>query len=188
MVDPRVTDTCSIADLHLQLNPGTDVTLNHAIGRCLIENGNVDLKFIQNHTEGFSKYQDVVFAKTLEESATICGLAVADIELAAEYIAASNGYISMWTMGLNQSSMGVDKNLSLINLHLITGKIGKPGSGPFSLTGQPNAMGGREVGGLSNMLAAHKNLDDPLHRKEVQKILGWNRNRPKTWINRNRNV
>ncbi len=172
VVDPRVTDTCSIADLHLQLNPGTDVTLNHAIGRCLIENGNVDLIFIQNHTEGFSRYQDVVFAKTLEESATICGLAVADIELAAEYIAASNGYISMWTMGLNQSSTGVDKNLSLINLHLITGKIGKPGSGPFSLTGQPNAMGGREVGGLSNMLAVHKNLDDPLHRKEVQKFWG----------------
>ncbi|MEO5911200.1 MAG: molybdopterin-dependent oxidoreductase, partial [Pelobium sp.] len=168
VVDPRVTNTCSIADLHLQLNPGTDVTLNHAIGRCLIENGSIHLKFIEGHTEGFKKYKEVVFSKTLEESAKICGLAVADIKLAAKYIAASKGYISMWTMGLNQSSMGVDKNLSLINLHLITGKIGKPGCGPFSLTGQPNAMGGREVGGLSNMLAAHKNLDNPLHRKEVQ--------------------
>ncbi|RKD18703.1 NAD(P)H-nitrite reductase [Pelobium manganitolerans] len=172
VVDPRVTDTCSIADLHLQLNPGTDVTLNHAIGRCLIENGDIDFKFIENHTEGFNKYQELVFSKTLEESAEICGLAVADIKLAANYIAMSKGYISMWTMGLNQSAMGVDKNLSLINLHLITGKIGKAGSGPLSLTGQPNAMGGREVGGLSNMLAVHKNLDNPIHRQEVQDFWG----------------
>jgi ferredoxin-nitrate reductase len=75
-------------------------------------------------------------------------------------------------MGLNQSAIGVDKNLSLINLHLITGKIGKAGSGPLSLTGQPNAMGGREVGGLSNMLAVHKNLDNPIHRQEVQDFWG----------------
>ncbi|HEX7365703.1 MAG TPA: molybdopterin-dependent oxidoreductase, partial [Pelobium sp.] len=179
VVDPRVTDTCSIADLHLQLNPGTDVTLNHAIGRCLIENGDIDFKFIESHTEGFNKYQEVVFAKTLKESAEICGLAVADIKLAANYIAESKGYISMWTMGLNQSAIGVDKNLSLINLHLISGKIGKAGSGPLSLTGQPNAMGGREVGGLSNMLAVHKNLDNPLHRKEVQDFWGGTEINPK---------
>lgn len=179
VVDPRVTDTCSIADLHLQLNPGTDVTLNHAIGRCLIEYGKIDEDFIGEHTNGFREYQQIVFDKTLEQSAETCGLAVADIKLAARFIAEAKGYISMWTMGLNQSSMGVDKNLSLINLHLITGKIGKPGSGPLSLTGQPNAMGGREVGGLSNMLAAHKSLENPIHRKEVQDFWGGTEIQPK---------
>ncbi|TKB97598.1 nitrate reductase [Pedobacter cryophilus] len=179
IVDPRVTDTCSIADLHLQLNPGTDVTLNHAIGRLLIENGDIDIDFITNHSEGFEAYKQMVFSKTLEESALICGLAIADIQLAAQYIGEAKGFISMWTMGLNQSSIGVNKNLSLINLNLITGKIGKPGSGPFSLTGQPNAMGGREVGGLANMLAAHRDLQNPIHRKEVQDFWGGTQIDPK---------
>lgn len=172
VVDPRATDSCAIADLHLQINPGTDVVLNHAIGRLLIENGDIDLDFIQNHSEGFEKYKEVVLERTLAESALICGLSEEDIQLAAQYIGNAKGFISMWTMGLNQSAVGVDKNLSLINLNLITGHIGKPGSGPFSLTGQPNAMGGREVGGLSNLLAAHRNLNNPVHREEVQKFWG----------------
>lgn len=172
VVDPRVTDTCGIADLHLQLNPGTDVTLNHAIGRILIENGDIDLDFIQHHAEGFEKYRQLVFEKTVDQAADICGVREEDLRLAASYIGNAKGFISMWTMGLNQSSIGVNKNLSLLNLNLITGHIGKPGSGPFSLTGQPNAMGGREVGGLSNLLPAHRNLQDPAHRGEVQKFWG----------------
>ncbi|MDB5125545.1 MAG: narB [Mucilaginibacter sp.] len=172
VVDPRVTDTCSVADLHLQLNPGTDITLNHAIGRVLIENGDIDLDFITHHAEGFEQYSAVVFQKSLAESAKICGVSENDIRLAAKYIAGAKGFISMWTMGLNQSSVGVNKNLSLINLNLITGHIGKPGSGPLSLTGQPNAMGGREVGGLANLLPAHRDLDNPLHREEMQKFWG----------------
>lgn len=172
VVDPRVTDTCSLADLHLQINPGTDVILNHAIGRLLIENGDIDLDFINNHAEGFAQYHESVFHKNLSVSALECGLTEEEIKLAAHYIGKSKGFISMWTMGLNQSSVGVNKNLSLINLNLITGKIGKPGSGPFSLTGQPNAMGGREVGGLSNLLPAHRNLNNPIHREEVQKFWG----------------
>lgn len=172
VVDPRITDTCSVADLHLQLNPGTDITLNHAIGRVLIENGDIDLDFITHHAEGFEQYSAVVFQKSLAESAKICGVSENDIRLAAKYIAGAKGFISMWTMGLNQSSVGVNKNLSLINLNLITGHIGKPGSGPLSLTGQPNAMGGREVGGLANLLPAHRDLDNPLHREEVQKFWG----------------
>ncbi|MFC6998119.1 nitrate reductase [Rufibacter roseus] len=172
VVDPRVTDTCSIADLHLQLNPGTDVTLNHALGRILIENGDIDLDFIQHHAEGFEKYKELVFGKTVAEAAEICGVREEDMRLAASYIGNAKGFISMWTMGLNQSSVGVNKNLSLLNLNLITGHIGKPGSGPFSLTGQPNAMGGREVGGLSNLLSAHRNLNNPVHREEVQKFWG----------------
>ncbi len=172
VVDPRVTDTCSLADLHLQLNPGTDITLNHALGRAIIENGDIDLDFITNHAEGFEQYQQLVFQKTLAEAALICGVAEADIRLAAQYIGDAKGFISMWTMGLNQSAIGVNKNLSLINLNLITGHIGKPGSGPFSLTGQPNAMGGREVGGLANLLPAHRDLKNPAHRDEVQRFWG----------------
>ena len=172
VVDPRVTDTCSLAVLHLQLNPGTDITLNHAIGRAIIENGDIDLDFITNHAEGFDQYQELVFKTSIKEAALICGVSEANIRLAAQYIGNAKGFISMWTMGLNQSSVGVNKNLSLINLNLITGHIGKPGSGPFSLTGQPNAMGGREVGGLANLLPAHRDMKNPAHRKEVQQFWG----------------
>ena len=172
VVDPRVTDTCSIADLHLQINPGTDITLNYAIGRVLIENGDIDVDFITNHADGFEQYSQLVFERSMAEAASICGVSEKDIRLAAKYIGEAKGFISMWTMGLNQSSVGVNKNLSLINLNLITGHIGKPGSGPLSLTGQPNAMGGREVGGLANLLPAHRNLGNPLHRAEIQKFWG----------------
>ena len=168
--DPRKTQTCSIADVHLQLNPGTDVTLHHAIGRVLIENGDVDFDFIKNHSEGFDKYRQTVFERTIAEAAVICGVDEKDIRLAASDIGNAKGFITMWTMGLNQSVIGVNKNLSLINLNLITGHIGKPGSGPFSLTGQPNAMGGREVGGLSNLLPAHRDLLNAAHRAEVEKF------------------
>ena len=168
--DPRKTQTCSLANVHLQLNPGTDVVLHHAIGRCLVEAGKIDHSFIKDHTEGFEAYSDNIFSKTLKESAAICGIDEQSIHLAASYIGNAKAFISMWTMGLNQSVIGVRKNLSLINLNIITGQIGKPGAGPFSLTGQPNAMGGREVGGLSNLLPAHRNLADTAHREEVEKF------------------
>ncbi len=168
--DPRKTQTCSMANVHLQLNPGTDVVLHHAIGRCIIEQGDIDVDFIQKYSEGFDKYAKTVFEKTIEEAAIICGVKEDDIRLAASYIGNAKGFISMWTMGLNQSVIGVNKNLSLINLNLITGQIGKPGAGPFSLTGQPNAMGGREVGGLSNLLPAHKNLSDASDRNAIEEF------------------
>ncbi|MGL6269600.1 MAG: molybdopterin-dependent oxidoreductase, partial [Chitinophagaceae bacterium] len=168
--DPRKTQTCAIADLHLQLNPGTDITLHHAIGRCIIENGDIDFDFIHQHAEGFPAYKEKVFERTAEEAAAICGIDVQDIRTAAVYLGKANGLITMWTMGLNQSVIGVNKNLSLINLNLITGQIGKPGAGPFSLTGQPNAMGGREVGGLSNLLPAHRDLLNESHRNEVERF------------------
>jgi len=168
--DPRKTQTCSIANVHLQLNPGTDVILHHAIGRCLIEQGDINIDFIQNHLEGFDEYARNIFKRSVEEAAKLCGLTQEDIRLAAFYIGNAKGFITMWTMGLNQSVIGVNKNLSLINLNLITGQIGKPGAGPFSLTGQPNAMGGREVGGLSNILPAHRNLVEPDDRLEVEKF------------------
>jgi ferredoxin-nitrate reductase len=172
VIDPRKTQTCSIADLHLQLNPGTDTVLLQAIGRCLIENGDIDLDFIRNHTDGFEAYQKEVFQTSIKDAAVICGLKVQEIHMAAKYIAASKGFLSLWAMGLNQSSDGVNKNLALIDLNLITGHIGKPGSGPFSLTGQPNAMGGREVGGMATMLSSHRKLANPEHRNEVAEFWG----------------
>ncbi|MDX2189726.1 MAG: molybdopterin-dependent oxidoreductase [Bacteroidota bacterium] len=172
VVDPRKTQTAAMADLHLQINPGTDIVLFHAIGRLLIEKEAIDLEFINNHTDGFEIYKETVFKRTLKESASICGIKAEDIQWAATYISRSQGFLTMWTMGLNQSVIGVNKNLSLINLNLITGHIGKPGSGPFSLTGQPNAMGGREVGGLANLLPAHRDLSKPEHRTEVEQF--WN--------------
>lgn len=166
--DPRKTQTCSIADLHLQLNPGTDITLHFAIARALIEDGKTDAAFIREHTEGYEKFRATVFEKTIEEAAVICGISHGDIRSAAHLIGASERFVSMWTMGLNQSVVGVQKNLSLINIHLITGQVGKPGAGPFSLTGQPNAMGGRETGGMANLLPAHRDLSNPMHRAEVE--------------------
>lgn len=170
--DPRVTQSCAIADIHLQLMPGTDIVLHHAIGRLLIEAGHIDHHFIRQHTEGFAKYRDTVMQRSVSSAAAVCGIPESLINDAAAAIGQAKGFMTMWTMGLNQSAVGVNKNLSLINLNLITGKIGQPGCGPFSLTGQPNAMGGREVGGLSNMLPAHRVLDNPAHRKEVQEFWG----------------
>ena len=170
--DPRRTQTCTYANVHLQLKPGTDIVLHHAIARVLIENGDIDFAFIKKHTEGFEKYSAKVMQRTIAEAAAICEVAEEDIRTAASYIADAKGFLTMWTMGLNQSVIGVNKNLSLINLNLITGHIGKPGSGPFSLTGQPNAMGGREVGGLSNLLPAHRNLASEEDRNYVQTFWG----------------
>ncbi|WP_299013983.1 nitrate reductase [uncultured Polaribacter sp.] len=172
VVDPRKTQTCAIADLHLQIIPGTDVVLYNAIARRLIEKNKVDKKFIKNHTNDFENLKEFVLKTSLSTAATICGVTVNQIKKAAQYIGQSMGFISMWTMGLNQSIIGVDKNVSLLNLSLLTGQIGKPGAGPFSLTGQPNAMGGREVGGMANLLAAHKDLANPTHREEVSNFWG----------------
>ena len=171
-IDPRKTDTAKSCDLHLQIKPGTDVTIFNAIARLLIENAWIDNDFISNHTDGYQKLKEIAFSKTIQEAASICDISADDIFKAASYIGNAKAFLSMWTMGLNQSVIGVNKNLSLINLHLITGQIGKPGAGPFSLTGQPNAMGGREVGGLSNLLPAHRNLLNEDDRKEVETF--WN--------------
>jgi ferredoxin-nitrate reductase len=170
--DPRKTQTAAYADVHLQLKPGTDIVLHHAIGRILIENGDIDAAFIKNHTEGFESYRDKVMQRTVAEATLICDVPEESIREAAACIGSAKGFITMWTMGLNQSVVGVAKNLSLINLNLITGHIGKPGSGPFSLTGQPNAMGGREVGGLANLLPAHRNLASEEDRNYVQQFWG----------------
>nr|WP_315154545.1 molybdopterin-dependent oxidoreductase [uncultured Flavobacterium sp.] len=172
VIDPRKTDSALNADLHLQIIPGTDIVLYHALAKRIIEKGYADQDFIKNHTENYQAYKALVGASSLEKASKLCGIAVNDIKLAADWIGKAKGFLSLWAMGLNQSAIGVDKNTALLNLSLLTGQVGKPGSGPFSLTGQPNAMGGREVGGMANLLAAHKELNNPIHRKEVADFWG----------------
>lgn len=172
VIDPRKTDSALAADLHLQIIPGTDIILYHALAKRLIEKGYADTDFIKNHTENFKLYKDLVLSSSLEKASKLCGVPLNDIKLAADIIGKAKGFLSLWAMGLNQSAIGVDKNTALLNLSLLTGHIGKPGSGPFSLTGQPNAMGGREVGGMANLLAVHKELNNPVHRKEVADFWG----------------
>lgn len=179
VIDPRKTDSANFADLHLQLLPGTDVILYNAIGRCLYKRGLIDEKFIKEHTEGFQDYKELIFKTSLKQASKLCGVEEKDIRKAADIIGVSKGFISMWAMGLNQSVVGTDKNVSLLNLSLITGQVGKPGSGPFSLTGQPNAMGGREVGGMANLLAVHKDLGNEEHRREVAQFWGVDQISPK---------
>lgn len=179
VIDPRKTDSANFADLHLQLIPGTDVILYNAIGRCLYKRGLIDEKFIKEHTQGFQEYKELIFKTSLKQASKLCGVEEKDIRKAADIIGVSKGFISMWAMGLNQSVVGTDKNVSLLNLSLITGQVGKPGSGPFSLTGQPNAMGGREVGGMANLLAVHKDLGNAEHRREVAQFWGVDEISPK---------
>lgn len=172
VVDPRKTDSANFADLHLQIIPGTDVILFNAIARYLLKRGLIDKKFVQNHTEGFQKYKSQILSLSLKEASKLCGIPIEQIKKAANMIGRSKGFISMWAMGLNQSAIGTNKNFAILNLNLITGQVGKPGSGPFSLTGQPNAMGGREVGGMANLLAVHKDLSNKNHRREVAQFWG----------------
>lgn len=172
VIDPRRTQTCDLADLHLQILPGTDVVLYNAIAKRLIEKKKIDKAFIEAHTDNFNLVKEAVSKKSIKKAAAECGVSVDDIHKAADMIANAKGFMTLWAMGLNQSSIGVNKNNALINLSLMTGHIGKPGSGPFSLTGQPNAMGGREVGGMANLLAVHKDLGNEQHRKEVANFWG----------------
>ncbi len=172
VADPRKTDTAAAADLHLPLKPGSDVMLFHGMLRMMLLNGWMDKAYIENHTEGFDALIEKVMHCTPEKVQEICGIAEAQLHQSAKWFATSKATLSLYCQGLNQSSSGTGKNASLVHLHLATGQIGKPGAGPFSLTGQPNAMGGREVGGLANLLSAHRDLSNPEHRAEVARL--WN--------------
>jgi len=171
VVDPRRTDTAAEADLHLAILPGTDVALFHAMLNVMLWEELIDREAIAAHTEGWEALRDLVRDYTPEKVAPICGVAAADIVQAARWFAAGPT-LSLYCQGLNQSSCGVDKNAVLINLHLASGQIGKPGAAPLSLTGQPNAMGGREVGGLANLMSAHRDMNNPEHRAEVAQLWG----------------
>ena len=180
VADPRRTETADVADLHLPLLPGTDVALYHGLLHLMLWEGLTDAAFIEAHTTGFAALRDRVREFSPQHVAQVCGLKEADIVQAARWFAGSiDGdasrrvpTLSLYCQGLNQSSSGTDKNTALINLHQATGQIGKAGAGPFSLTGQPNAMGGREVGGLANQLSAHRDLANATHRAEVAALWG----------------
>ncbi len=167
VVDPRRTDTAQGADLFLPILPGTDVALFNAMLHVMLWENLIQPDYIAAHTVGFDALKQTVRDYTPRMAAEVCGIPEADIVTAARWFASANATLSLYCQGLNQSVAGVDKNAALINLHLATAQIGRPGAGPFSLTGQPNAMGGREVGGMANLLSGHRNLADPAHRAEV---------------------
>jgi assimilatory nitrate reductase catalytic subunit len=172
VVDPRRTDTAQMADLFLQILPGTDVALYHGMLHLMLWENWLDQHYIDAHTEGFNALKTLVRDYTPKAVAEICGISEQDLYTAAKLFATSSATLSLYCQGLNQSTAGTDKNTVLINLHLATGQLGKAGAGPFSLTGQPNAMGGREVGGLANLLSGHRDLKNPAHRKEVADFWG----------------
>ncbi|WP_310568484.1 molybdopterin oxidoreductase family protein, partial [Hydrogenophaga sp.] len=172
VADPRRTDTAELADLFLPIQPGSDVMLFHGLLHIMLWEGWIKADYIAAHTTGFDALKALVRECTPERVAEVCGLRKEDIYTAAQWFATSHATLSLYCQGLNQSSSGTAKNATLINLHLATGQIGKPGAGPFSLTGQPNAMGGREVGGLANLLSAHRDLANPAHRAEVAALWG----------------
>ncbi|NML46458.1 molybdopterin-dependent oxidoreductase [Ramlibacter sp. G-1-2-2] len=170
--DPRRTDTAELADLYLPLQPGTDVMLFHGLLHIMLWEGWTNTDYIAAHTSGFDALKSLVREYTPEKVSQACGISKDDLFTAAKWFATSPATLSLYCQGLNQSSSGTAKNAALINLHLATGQIGRAGAGPFSLTGQPNAMGGREVGGLANLLSAHRDLANPGHRAEVAALWG----------------
>ncbi len=172
VVDPRATVTARAADLHLALRPGSDVALFNAMLHVIARDGLLEERFLLSHTENFDALHALIAHWTPERAAEACDLPVAQIEQAARLFAGARSTLSLYCQGLNQSVNGTFKNSALINLHLATGQIGRPGAGPFSLTGQPNAMGGREVGGMANLLSGHRDLSNPGHRAEVARLWG----------------
>lgn len=171
-IDPRRTETARAADVHLPILPGTDVALFNAVLHWLLWEEAIDAAYVAAHTENFGALKSMLRECTPASAARICGISEAQIVAFAQLWRNSSATLSLYCQGLNQSSSGTDKNAALINLHLATGQIGKPGAGPFSLTGQPNAMGGREVGGLANLLPGHREVANAVHRAEIEAIWG----------------
>ncbi len=172
VVDPRETRTAAIADLFLPIRPGSDVVLLNGMMKLLSSAGMIDRVFIDQHTNGFEELMEAGGHVSTAAAAKVCGISESDLIQAARIFGEADGVLSFWSMGLNQSVNGVAKNQAMINLHLATGQIGKPGSGPFSLTGQPNAMGGREAGGLSHLLPGYRTVANAVHRREVEQFWG----------------
>ena len=162
VIDPRRTDTAESADLHLALAPQSDVRLWNGLLADLIRRGAVDQAYIRDHLNGFDETLAALAQvdQSISAVASDCGVKPADLETFFRWFAQTPRTVSLFSMGANQSAQGVAKGAAIINAHLVTGRIGKPGACPFSITGQPNAMGGRETGGMANTLAAHMDFDD----------------------------
>lgn len=172
VIDPRRTATSDIADLHLQLHPDGDVALFDGLLHHLHQAGVVDHAFVRDHTVGLEALLAEEPGSSLAATSNATGLSVEELRRFYALFAATEKVVTCYSQGVNQSTSGTDKVNAIINCHLLTGRIGRPGMGPLSLTGQPNAMGGREVGGLANMLAAHMAIENPVHRERVQRF--WN--------------
>ncbi|MGX5839269.1 nitrate reductase [Mesorhizobium sp. ArgA1] len=172
LVDPRRTMTADIADMHLAIAPDGDVALFTGLLAYLGQHNALDRGYISAHTAGFG--QALFAASKLDLAGVAAATGLSEDELTRFYslVSVTAKTVTVYSQGVNQSSSGTDKVNAIINCHLATGRIGKPGAGPFSVTGQPNAMGGREVGGMANMLAAHMEIEDPEHRGRVQRF--WN--------------
>jgi assimilatory nitrate reductase catalytic subunit len=172
VIDPRRTATCELADLHLPIRTGTDVWLFNGLLAYLHQHGVTDSEFVEKHTMDASRALLVAenTAGDLRAVAQRCRLDQRQLAEFYSWFASNEKTITVFSQGVNQSSAGTDKVNSIINCHLLTGRIGREGMGPFSVTGQPNAMGGREVGGLANMLAAHMELEKLEHRTTVQEF------------------
>ena len=173
-IDPRHTSTCDIADIHLALRPGTDVAVFAGLLVHLAERGVCDAAWTEKFASGFAAALDTArkSAPSLAAVASIADVPAADLARFYDCFAATERSVTFYSQGTNQSSSGTDKVNAIVNCHLATGRIGRPGMGPFSLTGQPNAMGGREVGGLANQLAAHMSFADPADIDRVRRF--WN--------------
>jgi sulfite reductase (NADPH) flavoprotein alpha-component len=172
VVDPRRTATADKADLFLQIAPGTDLALLNGLLHLLVKNGHTDPAFIADFTEGWEVMEDFLQAYTPEHVAQVTGLAEADIRQTAQWIGEAANWMSCWTMGLNQSVQGTWHTNALCNLHLATGAICRTGSGPFSLTGQPNAMGGREMGYMGPGLPGQRSALVAEDRTFIERL--WN--------------
>lgn len=172
VIDPRRTATCSIADLHLAIRPGSDSALFNGLLCWLADHGGLDASFIAMHTAGYGGALAAARADAgdLDALSLRCGVAVADLKRFFQWFTQTPRTVTAWSQGVNQSSGGTDKVNAIINCHLATGRVGKPGASPLSLTGQPNAMGGREVGGLATQLAAHMAIEDEAARMAVARF------------------
>jgi len=161
VIDPRRTATCDIADLHLAIAPGADAFLFNGLLHHLRREDAIDLNFVEAHVEGFAgAFEAARAVNSIPKVAQVCGVPETQVSEFFRQYTCTERTVTVFSQGINQSSSGVDKGNAIINVHLATGRIGKAGMGPFSVTGQPNAMGGREVGGLANQLAAHMDFSD----------------------------
>ena len=170
VVDPRRTDTAKAADIHLPIAPGSDLALLHGIAHLVLRENGQDAEFIDDHTENYDAFFDVAARWTPRRVARFCQIPEQRLKEVAQLFHRRQRVLSLWSMGVNQRREGTAVVGGLINLHLLTGQIGKEGAGPFSLTGQPNAMGGREAGGLAHLLPGYRLVTNEQHRTEVEQV------------------
>lgn len=172
VIDPRRSKTAEYADVHVPVAPGGDVALLQLLSKRLIDAGRVNHDFVHRHTDHFDRYHHLLSSLDEAELLARCGVSAETVDACVDVVGRDARLLSFYCMGANQSSRGTDKNTAIINLHLQLGELCKPGAGPFSLTGQPNAMGGREVGYLCHQLPGYRFVANAAHREEVEQAWG----------------